>query len=246
MDPLCEKYYSISPYAYCAGNPANRIDPDGMDWFQNAKTGDVVYVSNLHQGAEKGMEEGWQWMGENDMFKKNEVDIANSDQTLVAKNGGDTQMKENNPLTHVDDQVITSMSLSGDKATKFMSDRGFDFKPTQQIRYESEINFEQASGTHVSTGEKTYITEKSGYVPKGSIENIYTPLNDGRYNLPATVNRFKIEYTTSLIAKGLNALMPFIGYHDMRIPTVYPSLNAYPWNNTLINKFLRVYPITSK
>ena len=29
IDPLCEKYYSISPYAYCANNPVNRIDPDG-------------------------------------------------------------------------------------------------------------------------------------------------------------------------------------------------------------------------
>lgn len=32
MDPLCEKYYSISPYAYCAGNPMNSIDTDGRDW----------------------------------------------------------------------------------------------------------------------------------------------------------------------------------------------------------------------
>jgi RHS repeat-associated protein len=30
VDPLAEKYYSISPYAYCAGNPVNRIDPTGM------------------------------------------------------------------------------------------------------------------------------------------------------------------------------------------------------------------------
>ena len=30
MDPLCEKYYSISPYAYCAGNPMRYIDPSGM------------------------------------------------------------------------------------------------------------------------------------------------------------------------------------------------------------------------
>ena len=33
MDPLCEKYYSISPYAYCAGNPVNLVDPDGMQWY---------------------------------------------------------------------------------------------------------------------------------------------------------------------------------------------------------------------
>ena len=31
MDPLAEKYYSISPYAYCAGNPMIIVDPDGRD-----------------------------------------------------------------------------------------------------------------------------------------------------------------------------------------------------------------------
>ena len=31
MDPLAEKYYSISPYAYCAGNPVNLVDPEGME-----------------------------------------------------------------------------------------------------------------------------------------------------------------------------------------------------------------------
>jgi RHS repeat-associated protein len=29
IDPLCEKYYSISPYVYCANNPINAYDPDG-------------------------------------------------------------------------------------------------------------------------------------------------------------------------------------------------------------------------
>ena len=31
MDPLCEKYYSISPYAYCNNNPVKYIDPDGRE-----------------------------------------------------------------------------------------------------------------------------------------------------------------------------------------------------------------------
>ena len=30
VDPLAEKYYSISPYAYCKGNPVMFVDPDGM------------------------------------------------------------------------------------------------------------------------------------------------------------------------------------------------------------------------
>ena len=29
MDPLCEKYYHISPYAYCMGNPIRFVDTDG-------------------------------------------------------------------------------------------------------------------------------------------------------------------------------------------------------------------------
>jgi RHS repeat-associated protein len=29
MDPLCEKYYHISPYAYCAGNPVRYVDNKG-------------------------------------------------------------------------------------------------------------------------------------------------------------------------------------------------------------------------
>ena len=36
QDPMAEKYYSLSPYAYCAGNPVNLLDPNGTDWYVSA------------------------------------------------------------------------------------------------------------------------------------------------------------------------------------------------------------------
>lgn len=41
-DPLSENYYGISPYAFCANNPVNIIDPDGLAWYYNSKSGDFV------------------------------------------------------------------------------------------------------------------------------------------------------------------------------------------------------------
>jgi hypothetical protein len=50
IDPLCEKYYWISPYAYCLNNPINAIDKDGRK---------VVYVHGYLYGDMKGGKDYW-------------------------------------------------------------------------------------------------------------------------------------------------------------------------------------------
>ena len=57
LDPLAEKYYSISPYAFCNNNPVNLVDPDGRSWgkavkvvkkiHKTVKTGNKVSVKNI-------------------------------------------------------------------------------------------------------------------------------------------------------------------------------------------------------
>ena len=46
MDPLCEKYYSVSPYAYCGNNPVMMVDPDGRDWVGTYNDGSISWSWN--------------------------------------------------------------------------------------------------------------------------------------------------------------------------------------------------------
>ena len=51
IDPLAEKYYHLSPYAYCAGDPVNLIDPDGKCYCANwlSYSRNCLYVAYLFQ-----------------------------------------------------------------------------------------------------------------------------------------------------------------------------------------------------
>jgi RHS repeat-associated protein len=60
VDPLAEKYYPFTPYSYCAGDPVNRFDPDGRDWYQQTDE----YGATIYQYFEGSNDiEGWTNIG---------------------------------------------------------------------------------------------------------------------------------------------------------------------------------------
>ncbi len=59
IDPLAEKYYSISPYVWCGNNPVRMVDPDGR-WFWEAKN-----VSAARTEAKQTGGTFTKWKGQN-------------------------------------------------------------------------------------------------------------------------------------------------------------------------------------
>lgn len=66
MDPLAEKYYPTSPYAWCGNNPMRFVDPEGKDVWELNANGEMIhhrqnsqvdslYVTNSY-GKTSGME----------------------------------------------------------------------------------------------------------------------------------------------------------------------------------------------
>ena len=51
QDPLSEKYYGISPYAFCGNNPIRYEDVDGEDWVDKAAGYFIGGVTNVVPGT---------------------------------------------------------------------------------------------------------------------------------------------------------------------------------------------------
>ena len=77
VDPMADKYPSISPYAYCAWNPINLTDP----------TGDTINVSRLSSTALEKYNADIQELQKSPLFSSYYTDLQNSQNTYFIEEG---------------------------------------------------------------------------------------------------------------------------------------------------------------
>ena len=99
LDPLAEKYYGISPYSYCAGNPVNLVDQGG----------DTIHVAAEDQGLVlKILEKVFDKFASGFKFNKE----GNLEYTGTTKGMSKEQKKTFNGLKGVmDDDVVTNIKF---------------------------------------------------------------------------------------------------------------------------------------
>jgi RHS repeat-associated protein len=135
VDPMADKYPSMSAYMYCAGNPVMLVDPDGRDWFINEITGDV-YFNNRYskddagKGAMTG--DGWVHFGPNGMFTddKPNGNLPSAELQFVANNGGKGVFTPTG--------YIQELMLAGEKAESFMNRQGYTKRESAVDMYTNE------------------------------------------------------------------------------------------------------------
>ena len=203
VDPMADKYPSISPYAYCAWNPVKLVDPNGNeaiendDWFQNTLTGAVYYnqsmsAQDVGTGAMRG--DGWEHLGENNMFSNG--DYSNSDIQLVMRYGGSLGVHDD----FVD--IPPALMLEGDNAKDFMSDRGYSLQPQEAIAV-TTTRTTMASEPHepitlTETNTSNIKVNKWGYEKKG-LKGYPSVIKNISYNYEKTSVVSTKETSTDLV-----------------------------------------------
>ncbi len=71
-DPLAEKYYSVSPYAYCGNRPINISDPDGKDWIEGPN-GQAQFDPKWEKYSK--LPEGYKYLGKSVVLMAENGDI---------------------------------------------------------------------------------------------------------------------------------------------------------------------------
>jgi RHS repeat-associated protein len=168
-DPMMEKYYGWSPYAYCANNPMMFIDPDGRDWIVADGTTNYQWRDDIN--AKSTMPEGFQYVGANDVdilthlgmnykFKElstNKIGLVAADVELGSHAISHmVNVKEKSNAT-----ISTNVSFSKDNATENNS-MGRTFNGVSinvtEVSSNSGVDGEMMSGGLVSVqyGNKNY------------------------------------------------------------------------------------------
>ncbi|MBN2729992.1 MAG: hypothetical protein JXR53_12275 [Bacteroidales bacterium] len=251
VDPMADKYPSMSPYMYVGGNPVMITDPNGMDWFVDEETGDVHYNSRLGKDDAAQVGKNYKWLGKNDMFGYNEEEMRAA---AYDKDGIIGQMADEvKTYTYYNENGSTltdEAHFSGENAEKFMGAMGYEKAITQGVEYTRVFNETDHSRCGSRTADITnshiIIAERYSYVKRGLVPTSHSmgqTMGEPQLNNILTVGRYRYTYAEPKNRASDHWLYKFASsdFSDDIGLRVINGWSNYSYNIGIINRFVKRY-----
>ncbi len=229
LDPLAEKYYSISPYAYCGDNPIMRIDPDGMDWYRNDETGATF----------------WQ-KGNANFVDKDDVKYRNIGETYSTYSDGIKTNYGNNGSLDVigTSEVDPSLNLKGGEfiPKQFTTDDGQKVNVSFSSSSNNAINSDAVSGLIKSINEANNgganitsinVSSTTNH-PSNAARSAHTVANGARAIDISKINNVPVSKTDTYSPALQQAIGRVSGWLENYGPSIIQKMNngtaiSAPW-----------------
>ncbi len=235
MDRRAEKYYSLSPYSYAAGNPVRYVDPNGMDIWEFDDMGNVINrIEDRTQDAFQMMQKvngQWQRSGQELVFDYGTVSGYRTPTVNVTNSDGSVSPTQ-----------LTIFEMNGDNNAaqmfEFMANPGI----TTNVEWtHAKIGTESSGRNIVGTSHSPSFTPVGSYLLGPEGKPGYT-LREVNHNHPGGVPlpsggdlsnaaRYKGAYP----GVGLNIYVPSSGYSPYNgSGTIDPRVIYHPYGTVTL------------
>ncbi len=164
VDPMSDKYASLSPYVYCADNPVKLVDPNGEEILEDKPPGKIAqFLSNLESKIE-GSADNRQLEGHSDGANRGTVtdrDVAVGVATVTAIVTVGAGLEAEGAVSY----IITGLSVANDIDDATVDSNGQTF--FQRVTADNpvankSVDFLKSASSGASALSSTKTVEKKG------------------------------------------------------------------------------------